>query len=354
MDPIPDPPAGNTQQSLLDILKVELFALPKVPYVELAASTPTCFEELETNEWCGLVGKPIRSGLVHVAVYGFINIIDKRHGKTIGVRTSKQRRYGCCNPDCDWKVTFKTKGKKSSNEWLMVGLPGKHSSMCHELNTIQDNRVLRHLPQLNSFIANCPNPNTITLAEVQSHLLTHGRYTAHIPTPSYYKVISEIRKQVRQMNADEYTKLCRWMRIYHKLNPTATVALLQDDDECCFYHTFLSIPNGTRIFSKLCQPMFYIDGAFSKTPEHDGVVLTLVALNGNSAVTIPLVVACGVPAETTNYMAWLIQMGIKAGFPMEGYPIMTDRGNLLAASRALKEEFNLTMNLKFCHTIDES
>jgi hypothetical protein len=130
------------------------------------------------------------------------------------------------------------------------------------------------------------------------------------------------------------------------IEPITSTVALQDDDKCCFYRSFLSIPNGPRIFLKLCKPMFYIDGAFSKTPEYDGTILTLVALNGNSAV-IPLVVG-SVPTKTTNHMAWFIQMCIKAGYAMEEYPIMTDCRNLLAASRALKEEFNLTLNLKFC------
>jgi hypothetical protein len=344
MEPTPDPVAVDTGPSAVDVLRAKLHALKRLPYCEFPTFNPTCFDAVGTKEWSGLVGKPIPGDIVHSTVHSFMNIIDQRHGHALTIANTSRRVYGCCNRDCDWKVTFKSK-KAASSPWFMQGVPGDHSVMCHKVNTIVRPDVLRNLPELTQFIADCPSPSSVSRAEVISYLSSHGWQTDSISTPSFYRVLDTIRKQIRQINSDEYTKLCRWMRVYQKLNPTATVAII-DDDEGCYFRGYLSIPNGPKIFRDSCQPMFYIDGTFSKTNEYDGTVLTLVALNGNSAV-IPLVVAT-VPAETTSHMAWFIQMCIRAGYPMEDFPIMTDRGNLLAAARALEEKLNIVLNLKFC------
>jgi hypothetical protein len=318
--------------------------LKHTAYCSFEDFKPTCFDVLNANTWETLLGVPIPGEVVHDAAFSFINYVDKRHGKLAKRPTNTKRIYECCNRDCQWEVTFTSK-TNACDPWFVKDIPPKHSPFCHVENRVQSSKVLRNLPELSTYLMGVPNGNTISRGDIRAHLLSHGWITEHIPDPSWYTTIADIRRQIRKMNADQYTKLSRWLRVFQTNNPASTV-ILQDDDHGCFHRMFISIPNGPEIFEKSCQPALYCDGCHSQTEEYDGSIISLCALNGNSKV-YPLVIAC-VPGEVTSHMGWFVQMCFLAGYNMEDVPIFTDRGNLLAASRALFDECGITLSLKYC------
>jgi hypothetical protein len=59
MDPIADPVpvVVDVTETLRgdDLLEAVHRTIPKVPYFNMGASSATCFDELETKEWFGLV-----------------------------------------------------------------------------------------------------------------------------------------------------------------------------------------------------------------------------------------------------------------------------------------------------------
>ena len=69
----------------------------------------------------------------------------------------------------------------------------------------------------------------------------------------------EMRKQICQASADKFTRVARYLQVFQNLNPGATVAL-QDDDDNSFHLLFISVPNGAQIFTNSCLPLFYADG----------------------------------------------------------------------------------------------
>jgi hypothetical protein len=150
------------------------------------------------------------------------------------------------------------------------------------------------------------------------------------------------------MSADQYTSwLSMWRRIFQERNPTSTVAI-QDDDHGCFPRLFNSVPNGPKQFEKACQPAYYIDGLHSKTDEYNSSIISLVVLNGNSKVILLVIAWCALPGEVTSHTGWFTQLCLWGWFRIRECSDLHQSGNLLVASCALKEEFGITLSLKYC------
>jgi hypothetical protein len=105
-------------------------------------------------------------------------------------------------------------------------------------------------------------------------------------------------------SAEEYTRLPQFLRDFKKNNPTSTV-VLQLDGEDCFYRLFISLPMAKELFNACCLPLLFHDGVFVKIPLCDGTILLVVAKDGNGS-TVPLALAF-VPSEVIEHIAWVMR-----------------------------------------------
>ena len=67
-----------------------------------------------------------------------------------------------------------------------------------------------------------------------------------------------------------------YLKRYIDIHPTA-LSVVQADNNGCFYRLMIGIPHAQEIFNKMCLPIYFIDGTFSKTGYYDGV---LIQVNG--------------------------------------------------------------------------
>ena len=157
--------------------------------------------------------------------------------------------------------------------------------------------------------------------------------------------LHRMRTRYRREALDSYSVLPSYLRKYTRDNPTA-FAVLQNDSDDSFFRCAVGIPNMALIFRHLCLPYIQIDGAHVKTELYDGVVLVVVAKLGDGSCI--LLSIAYVPSETKVHLVWYLLALYYSGIPIETIPIFSDRGNLIAATKALHKHFKITLSIKFC------
>jgi hypothetical protein len=93
-------------------------------------------------------------------------------------------------------------------------------------------------------------------------------------------------------------------------------------------------------------PILHINEAHSKCLLYDGVLILVVAKLGNSSqvhVGLP-----HVPVESGLHMVWILLLLIHGGLDVSSFPIFSNCGNLLAASRILWWDQGIMLSKKFC------
>jgi hypothetical protein len=326
---------------------------PDLAYCTLDPFKPTIFDSLpisfgERPDWSHLAGHPIHHTEVNELVHSFINIVDRRHGYQKSESRGK-RCYGCKSKGCHWVVMFKrptsVKSDYKEGAFIFHSKSPEHGPFCHGDLLITKKEVLQNLPDFAQFLFTHNGSDSLTRAQIESHLLSHNWDTRQCSKSSFYSALTELKAKIREYTAQEYSKLAQYLRRYIELNPSASAAY-QDDDDGSFYRLFVSIPNGAKIHARCLQPLFIVDGGFPKTNEYDGVYIIFMGKTGGGANV--LLSFAAIPDETCNHMSWVLSMLIRAGYDITAFPIYTDRGNVLSAARALKEEFGIEVSLKFC------
>jgi hypothetical protein len=328
-----------------------------MPYVDLSNSVlefeGTIFDKLpipvgDALEWFHLSDFPIHGSEVVELAHAFITVVDRRHGYRISSERGK-RCYGCLSEVCNWKLTFKRTVSRytdyKNQPWTLQQKSPSHGLLCHGDHLVLSKDVLRNLPELAQLLFESNGSTQITKRHVVNHLLSHKWDIRLMHRSSVYATLSDLRSKIREHTAQEYTKFPQFLRRFIQLNPTASGAYQKDDDGC-FYRLFVSIPNGPKIFAQSCLPLYFIDGGFPKSNEYDGVYVVFMGRNGAGANI--LLGFASVPDENCNHMSWVLLMLLRAGYDLTGYPIFTDRGNILLAARALEKRFGIVLSLKLC------
>jgi hypothetical protein len=303
----------------------------------------------EENPWKALLGIPIDP--VHlrplVETIGFL--YNKCHlHEASQIRSKSKRQFECGTCQLFAIVFRRNKNDGTKAPYTMKVEPPSHHQTCPATNIVPSHHVLENMTEFTDFVYSrlCSGKEVLG-RDVREHLasLAFSLPTTTIPRTSLTRSIEMIRKWVRSVLAESYLWFPNYLRRYVEGNPSA-VASLQVDDHGCFYRTFISIPHAYETFVKLCIPILFIDGCFSRCPSYDGTIILINAKTGNGGA-IPLAIAW-VPSESVEHLSWVLLMIQRCKFDLQSFPIFTDRGKLLSASAALKQSLGIVVSLKYC------
>lgn len=181
-------------------------------------------------------------------------------------------------------------------------------------------------------------------AELEGHDSSRKRYTEVFrkidgidvdSTPAkVYRAIKSTTKEKRSRDSDsnEYAKLVSWLRVFVDQNADSRVCCqLENMDR--FYRCFICVGSFAQT-SELHIPVFQCDGAHMKCAYYNGVLLTLVQLDGNGQ-NVPIALG-SVHKETTDNFVWFFTNCIIAGLQLQRYALFTDRGRQLNAQQLLE------------------
>jgi len=246
------------------------------------------------------------------------------------------------------------KGQKGDNMFLLVVQQSTcfHGPMCvggNEISSRNDNFcVLNNCQELLALASSTYYQHSerysLTVPQVVKLLNSIGK-TIQVHRTTINRHLDALRENYLKENFDYYTLLPSYLERLTNWNPKCTI-VAQSDDEGCFYRLFCSIPEGPKIFEKLCVPVYHCDGTFSSTPLYDGILFQICARDGNGGLI--LLAFAWVPSESSFHLAWIILQMVRAGYDVESYPFVCDRGHLSAASILLKMLFGILIPLFFC------
>jgi hypothetical protein len=178
--------------------------------------------------------------------------------------------YGCKSSGCNWwgvSFTCSTSPKivQKDEPWTLGVVASEHGPFCHREMSIKPRLYTGQYSPLYKL------PLSPRKRNIKAYLPSHNWDTRSVLLSSFYAAVAELNCKIREYTAQEYSKLAQYYLCHCiQLNPTATAAYQDDDDES-FYHLFVSVPNGAKLHRECLQPIFLIDGGFPKTNEFDGV-----------------------------------------------------------------------------------
>ena len=115
--------------------------------------------------------------------------------------------------------------------------------------------------------------------ECKMLLSTIGVHEFHISAKTINKTIASLRMKFINEFVNYYYMFISYLKEYITMHPSA-LSVVQADNNGCFYRLMISVPHAKTIFDKMCLPIYFIDGTFSKTGHYDGVLIQVSGKHG--------------------------------------------------------------------------
>ena len=158
-------------------------------------------------------------------------------------------------------------------------------------------------------------------------------------------VIQTLERKLYMEHSDSYSLIPVLFDELAKKNKYITL-ILQVESNFRFYRMFCGVPNAKNLFYKLCIPIIYVDGCFSKYRLWDGVLIIFSARTGNGSMIILGVVWC--PCEDAGHTTWSLECLEDAGINIDKVLFICDRGNLTSACIAYSKLKDRCIHLFYC------
>jgi hypothetical protein len=300
----------------------------------------------DQTPWSTLSDIPIASDHLKplIETLGFLND-SMRLSEDMQIRSCSKRQF-ICTACSKFFVRFHRPNKsRVGAKWLLLHISDYHDISCPSTHIVPSKDVLENMSVFCNLVSSAfLLGQKVGVAQVISTLNTLG-YSIGVQRSSILRAIELVRIRLLAGLSEKYFRLSNYLRRYVSRNPTA-MAVLQMDDHDCFYRMFITIPQASEVFKRLCLPMIFIDGAFSKIPTYDGTIILMYGKSGNGS-SIPLCIAW-IPSESSTNLCWVMQLLQRANFDIESFPFFTDRGKLLSSVSTLNIHLGVTVSLKYC------
>jgi hypothetical protein len=258
---------------------------------------------------------------------------------------------------CTCCKTFSLKFKEENGELrLLHDHPStnfRHSLFCTPTNDLpkdcrRKSMIVQNIPAVQDFFKTCfqaPNFDSHATRKNLNAVLRKEGFDIEVG-PTMHSNLKKHFREVYRKDLLMYNELlAQYLRKYVELNPNASVNL-ETDQNSCFFRSTVFIENAAHFFRNACIPAIFLDGTHIRIPEHDGIGVPIIGVDGNGS-NIPLGFGL-IPSENKQGMIYILLMMYQAGFNFEEFPVFTDRGHILAAVRALAEHYGLVVSVKYC------